>query len=96
MLLAALKRRITSRGIVVISGCAHAGVINTMTYISSFWRDSKVWTLIGGLHLFKTPMGEAGSKEGTLLWTIEKLRQFKIGNILGAHRPQHVRHDGGA
>jgi 7,8-dihydropterin-6-yl-methyl-4-(beta-D-ribofuranosyl)aminobenzene 5'-phosphate synthase len=68
----------TSRGLVMLSGCAHAGVINTLHYAREFLRPAPVQAAIGGFHLF------AASDE-QLDWTADKLHEFQIAQILGAH-----------
>lgn len=39
------------RGLVVISGCAHAGIINTVRYAQKITGVGKVYAIIGGFHL---------------------------------------------
>ncbi len=41
----------TSKGIVVLLGCAHSGVINTLRYIERLACTQKFYALIGGMHL---------------------------------------------
>ncbi len=38
-------------GIVVILGCAHAGVINTLNYIRELTGNRRIHTVLGGMHL---------------------------------------------
>jgi len=40
-------------GLVIITGCAHAGVCNTTAYALSLFGEQKVKDIIGGLHLLK-------------------------------------------
>ena len=40
----------TEKGIVVIAGCCHAGIIPTLEYIKSL-TDNSVYAVIGGMHL---------------------------------------------
>ena len=40
-------------GLVVISGCAHAGICNTVEYAKKVCREERVQDIIGGLHLTK-------------------------------------------
>jgi 7,8-dihydropterin-6-yl-methyl-4-(beta-D-ribofuranosyl)aminobenzene 5'-phosphate synthase len=68
----------TDKGLVLISGCGHAGVINTIDYANAKIRRAPVHAAIGGFHLF------AASDE-TLAWTAGKLREFGVQNFLGAH-----------
>ena len=39
------------RGIVVISGCAHSGIINSVLYAQELTGQSRVHSAIGGFHL---------------------------------------------
>ncbi|HKW97421.1 MAG TPA: MBL fold metallo-hydrolase [Bryobacteraceae bacterium] len=67
----------TDRGWVIISGCAHAGMVNTIDYVETV-RRAPVVAAIGGFHLFETD-------DEHLKWTAEKLRAFGLENLLGAH-----------
>lgn len=54
-------------GLVVISGCAHAGICNTVEYAKKVCGESRVKDIIGGLHLQK-----AGAQlDGTLAYLKE-------------------------
>jgi 7,8-dihydropterin-6-yl-methyl-4-(beta-D-ribofuranosyl)aminobenzene 5'-phosphate synthase len=41
----------TKAGIVVLLGCSHSGVINTLEYIKKLTADQKIAAIIGGMHL---------------------------------------------
>jgi 7,8-dihydropterin-6-yl-methyl-4-(beta-D-ribofuranosyl)aminobenzene 5'-phosphate synthase len=68
----------TEQGLVVVSGCGHAGVINILEHARTFIRPARIHALIGGIHLFN-------ASEESLQWTAEKLRSFGIDNLIGAH-----------
>jgi 7,8-dihydropterin-6-yl-methyl-4-(beta-D-ribofuranosyl)aminobenzene 5'-phosphate synthase len=68
----------TPNGLVVISGCGHAGIINTLEYARKTVRDVPVEAAIGGFHLF-------GATDAALAWTGERLRALGVRNLLGAH-----------
>lgn len=68
----------TDRGLVVIVGCGHAGVINILDYARSKVREAPVHALVGGLHLFQLD-------DERLAWTAGKLKEFGMQNFLGAH-----------
>jgi len=68
----------TDQGLVVLTGCGHAGVVNTIDYARTVIRPERVHALIGGLHLF-------AAKPETLAWTAEKLRGFGVEHLIGAH-----------
>ena len=68
----------TEQGLVIVTGCAHAGVINIIEHARTFVRPARVHALIGGIHLFR-------ASEETLVWTAGKLREFGVENFIGAH-----------
>lgn len=43
----------TSEGLIIITGCCHSGLINTVDYIKKISGITKIKTIIGGLHLSK-------------------------------------------
>jgi 7,8-dihydropterin-6-yl-methyl-4-(beta-D-ribofuranosyl)aminobenzene 5'-phosphate synthase len=68
----------TGEGLVVISGCGHAGIINTLEYARGRVRETRVHAALGGFHLFE-------ADAATLDWTAKKLREMELANLLGAH-----------
>jgi len=42
---------IKEKGLVVISGCAHAGIVNTVKHAQNVTGVSNVWAVMGGFHL---------------------------------------------
>jgi 7,8-dihydropterin-6-yl-methyl-4-(beta-D-ribofuranosyl)aminobenzene 5'-phosphate synthase len=68
----------TAQGLIVISGCGHAGIINTADYARKIVAPARIHALIGGLHLFM-------ADDTTLAWTAAKLREFGLDNLLAAH-----------
>ena len=47
----ALVLRLRDRGLVVISGCGHAGIVNTVRYALKLTGERRVCAIIGGFHL---------------------------------------------
>lgn len=41
----------TPKGLLVICGCCHSGLINTLNYITKTSGKKRIWGIIGGLHL---------------------------------------------
>jgi 7,8-dihydropterin-6-yl-methyl-4-(beta-D-ribofuranosyl)aminobenzene 5'-phosphate synthase len=41
----------TSEGLVIISGCAHSGICNTIEYAKKVCREQRIVDVIGGFHL---------------------------------------------
>jgi 7,8-dihydropterin-6-yl-methyl-4-(beta-D-ribofuranosyl)aminobenzene 5'-phosphate synthase len=68
----------TDEGLVVISGCGHAGMINTMTYARESVRDASIHAVIGGFHLF-------GADENHLTWTADQMKGLGVTHFIGAH-----------
>jgi len=68
----------TPKGLVVITGCGHAGIINILTFSREQFPDQPVQAIVGGLHLFP-------ATDEQLNWTADKMKDFKVANLLGAH-----------
>jgi len=68
----------TDRGLVLLSGCGHAGVINTIDYARKVVRPAPLHAAIGGFHLF--PLAEE-----RLDWTADHLKEAGLENFIGAH-----------
>ena len=68
----------TADGLVLISGCGHAGIINTMEYARTAVRAAPVVAAIGGFHLF-------AATDETLAWTAGKMKALGVQHLLGAH-----------
>jgi 7,8-dihydropterin-6-yl-methyl-4-(beta-D-ribofuranosyl)aminobenzene 5'-phosphate synthase len=54
----ALAVRVRDRGLLVLSGCGHAGIVNTVRYVQKLTGERKVAGIVGGFHL-SGPMFEA-------------------------------------
>jgi 7,8-dihydropterin-6-yl-methyl-4-(beta-D-ribofuranosyl)aminobenzene 5'-phosphate synthase len=63
---------------VILSGCAHAGIVNTITYARERIRNAPVYAVIGGMHRFEL-------SDERLDWIADQLRSFGVRQILGAH-----------
>jgi 7,8-dihydropterin-6-yl-methyl-4-(beta-D-ribofuranosyl)aminobenzene 5'-phosphate synthase len=68
----------TESGLVVISGCGHAGVVNTLEYARKTLNHAPIHAALGGFHLFR-------ASPEHLTWTGAKLREMGLENFLGAH-----------
>jgi len=47
----ALVVNLGEKGLVVISGCSHPGIVNTIQYAQEITGNSRIYAVIGGLHL---------------------------------------------
>jgi 7,8-dihydropterin-6-yl-methyl-4-(beta-D-ribofuranosyl)aminobenzene 5'-phosphate synthase len=68
----------TPQGLVLISGCGHAGIINTIEHARTIVRAAPLVAAVGGFHLF-------AATDATIEWTAGKLREFGLQHLLGAH-----------
>jgi 7,8-dihydropterin-6-yl-methyl-4-(beta-D-ribofuranosyl)aminobenzene 5'-phosphate synthase len=68
----------TPQGLVLISGCGHAGMINTLTFAETEFPKTPVLAALGGFHLFS-------ASDAQLDWTSDKLKGFGLGYLVGAH-----------
>jgi 7,8-dihydropterin-6-yl-methyl-4-(beta-D-ribofuranosyl)aminobenzene 5'-phosphate synthase len=68
----------TDQGLVLLAGCGHSGIINTLTYARKEIRPAPIDAAIGGFHLFN-------ASDETLDWTADKLKEFQTAQLMGAH-----------
>ena len=68
----------TDEGLVVLTGCGHAGIVNTVEYARQVVEPLPVLAIVGGLHTF------AASDEN-LAWTAQKLKAANLRHLLAAH-----------
>jgi 7,8-dihydropterin-6-yl-methyl-4-(beta-D-ribofuranosyl)aminobenzene 5'-phosphate synthase len=75
----ALVANVRGRGLVVITGCGHAGVINTIRYARKLTGIERMYAVIGGFHLATSPLE-------TVVWpTVEALVESAPEVIVPAH-----------
>jgi 7,8-dihydropterin-6-yl-methyl-4-(beta-D-ribofuranosyl)aminobenzene 5'-phosphate synthase len=75
----ALVVNVRDRGLVIISGCSHAGAINVLLHAQRLTGEAHIAGLIGGLHL------TGGLFEARIQPTVEALRDARVGRVLPAH-----------
>jgi 7,8-dihydropterin-6-yl-methyl-4-(beta-D-ribofuranosyl)aminobenzene 5'-phosphate synthase len=68
----------TEKGIVLLSGCGHAGIINTLEVARKLIKPAPVYAAVGGFHLFQLD-------NERLDWTATKLKEFGLKHLLGGH-----------
>jgi 7,8-dihydropterin-6-yl-methyl-4-(beta-D-ribofuranosyl)aminobenzene 5'-phosphate synthase len=68
----------TAEGIVILTGCGHAGIVNIAEYARTIAGDAPLLAVVGGLHLF-------AASDQTLAWTGAKLKSYRIKNLLAGH-----------
>ncbi|MBT3294632.1 MAG: MBL fold metallo-hydrolase [Verrucomicrobia bacterium] len=72
----------TQNGLVVILGCAHAGIINTLNYIRDLAPQHSILAVIGGMHL-------AAADESRLDRTVAALRDMQLQYLYPLHCTGH-------
>lgn len=68
----------TCAGAVVILGCAHAGIVNTLSYIQALLPGRPIRAVIGGTHL-------AAAGNDRMDRTIAELRRFGVERLFPVH-----------
>jgi len=74
----ALRMQVDGFGPLVITGCAHAGLVNTLLQVKKLGRFERIEGFVGGTHL-------VGRSEEYVQQTINELKQFKLGLISPCH-----------
>jgi 7,8-dihydropterin-6-yl-methyl-4-(beta-D-ribofuranosyl)aminobenzene 5'-phosphate synthase len=64
----------TTAGLVIILGCAHRGMINTLKHATQLTGEEKIYAVMGGSHLI-------GASEDRLWQTIAALRELGIQKL---------------
>jgi 7,8-dihydropterin-6-yl-methyl-4-(beta-D-ribofuranosyl)aminobenzene 5'-phosphate synthase len=75
----ALAIRLRDRGLLLISGCGHAGIVNTVRYAQKLTAEPKLAAIIGGFHL-SGPMFEP-----TIPPTVAALDELAPALLVPAH-----------
>jgi 7,8-dihydropterin-6-yl-methyl-4-(beta-D-ribofuranosyl)aminobenzene 5'-phosphate synthase len=75
----ALVLRVRDRGLMILSGCGHAGIVNTVRYAQRLTGEDRVAAIIGGFHL-SGPMFESIIEP-----TVEALTELSPELLVPAH-----------
>jgi 7,8-dihydropterin-6-yl-methyl-4-(beta-D-ribofuranosyl)aminobenzene 5'-phosphate synthase len=75
----AVVLNLKGKGLVIITGCAHSGIINTVRYAQKITGINQVYAVIGGLHL------SGINFEPTIPWTLEELKTINPTIISPMH-----------
>jgi 7,8-dihydropterin-6-yl-methyl-4-(beta-D-ribofuranosyl)aminobenzene 5'-phosphate synthase len=67
----------SAKGIVVLLGCGHAGVVNTLEYVSRITETKQIHAVLGGMHLLRASR--------TIEATGDALERFKVRVIAPGH-----------
>lgn len=69
---------VTARGLVILSGCGHSGIVNTVEAARAHFPGKPLEAALGGFHLFD-------ASPETLQFSATRLRQAGLKQFLGAH-----------
>jgi len=70
--------KIEGRGLVIISGCAHSGIVNTVIHSKKIMKVEKIHAVIGGFHL-------KDADEEKIMRTIKDLSEFNPELVCPCH-----------
>jgi 7,8-dihydropterin-6-yl-methyl-4-(beta-D-ribofuranosyl)aminobenzene 5'-phosphate synthase len=65
-------------GMVIITGCAHRGIINILGHVQKITGNESVFAVIGGMHLFRAP-------EDRIDRTVTALKDMKVRKLGVSH-----------
>jgi 7,8-dihydropterin-6-yl-methyl-4-(beta-D-ribofuranosyl)aminobenzene 5'-phosphate synthase len=69
---------VKGKGLVVLSGCAHAGIVNTVRHAQKMTGVEKVHAVIGGFHL-------VNAEPETIEMTLADLKEISPDHVIPAH-----------
>ncbi|MDP3074673.1 MBL fold metallo-hydrolase [Bradyrhizobium sp.] len=73
-----LAINIAGKGLVVLSACSHAGIVNVCRHARATFPDIPIHAVMGGLHL-------SGPNEAIIPQTVGGLKEFDIKTIAAGH-----------
>jgi 7,8-dihydropterin-6-yl-methyl-4-(beta-D-ribofuranosyl)aminobenzene 5'-phosphate synthase len=68
----------TRDGLIVLTGCGHAGVVNTVRYVRQLFPARRVYAVVGGFHWF-------ASAEPDVARAGDQLKALGVSRLEGAH-----------
>ena len=74
----ALVLKIKGKGLVIVTGCAHSGIINTINHCQKLGGNEKIFAVIGGFHLTQ-------ASPQRIAKTIHKLKEKEIHYLVPLH-----------
>ncbi len=68
----------TRKGILIVLGCAHAGIVNVVNHTIKMSGEDHIYGIVGGTHI-----GLSGDEQRDK--TVEALKDYAIENLIPAH-----------
>jgi 7,8-dihydropterin-6-yl-methyl-4-(beta-D-ribofuranosyl)aminobenzene 5'-phosphate synthase len=69
---------VAGKGLVVLSACSHAGIVNVLTHARESFADTPLHAVMGGLHL-------SGANEAIIPQTVAAMDEFGLAQIAAGH-----------
>lgn len=69
---------VRGKGLVVLSACSHAGIVNVCRQARARFPDVPLYAIMGGLHL-------SGANESVIPQTVDALKEFGLSVIAAGH-----------
>ncbi len=73
-----LAVHVAGKGLVVLSACSHAGIVNVLTHARDCFPGVPLYAVMGGLHL-------SGTSERVIPQTVEALASFDLQIVAAGH-----------
>jgi 7,8-dihydropterin-6-yl-methyl-4-(beta-D-ribofuranosyl)aminobenzene 5'-phosphate synthase len=77
----AIVVNVRKKGLVILTGCGHAGVVNTINYAKKITGVDKIYAVIGGFHL----PADGGIYEAAIEPTLDELQKVDPDYIVPCH-----------
>ena len=68
----------SDKGLIIVSGCAHRGIVNTITHAQQLTGCDDVYAIVGGIHLFS-------ASERRVRLTLEEIKRLDVQRIGVSH-----------
>jgi 7,8-dihydropterin-6-yl-methyl-4-(beta-D-ribofuranosyl)aminobenzene 5'-phosphate synthase len=75
----ALVAKVKGKGLVIIAGCGHSGIVNTVNFARRLTGEEKIYAVLGGFHLTGPEF------EPIIEVTVEAMKQFSPQVIIPCH-----------
>jgi 7,8-dihydropterin-6-yl-methyl-4-(beta-D-ribofuranosyl)aminobenzene 5'-phosphate synthase len=75
----AIILKVKDKGLVIVTGCGHAGIINTLNYAKELAEEDRIYAVLGGMHL------SGGLFEQIIPRTVEELEELKPRFVVPCH-----------
>ena len=74
----AIVINVKNKGLIVLSGCAHSGIVNTIEHAKDFSGIDTVYSIVGGFHL-------ASAEDEEIDKTIEYIKKERPAYVIPCH-----------